>query len=371
MGRDAPGARLESDVTNYLQRFFEELGVAWMRHPIAPLRDNIYAIIPGVGNTIIFEAHQDTVPVDGMTIEPFVADSRDGRLYGRGASDVKGGMASMLAAFANIAENRDPAGPTLVMACTVNEEHGFTGATGLANLWSSGECDMLPQPPDAVIVAEPTSLNVVGSHKGVVRWRAETRGVAAHSSEPERGRNAIYDMARVVWALEQYAAVAGSFRSHPLHGGPTLSVGLIAGGISVNTVPDHCSIEIDRRLLPSEDALAARDEVIAFIEQLMTGEPSCASIQLEHHPPYIIGTGLPDDKNGPLAEKLVATARSKGVDSSVIAVPFGTDAAAYAPTAPAVVFGPGSIDQAHTKDEWIEVKQLEQAVEILTAFVQS
>jgi len=368
MGRDAPGARLESDVTDYLQTVFEKTGVAWKRQHVAPLRENIYAVLPGTGSTIMFEAHQDTVPVDGMTIAPFSGEVRDGRVYGRGACDVKGGMACMIAAFAGLAENRDANSPTLIMACTVNEEHGFSGATALARRWSSNECELLPHPPHSVVVAEPTSLNVVGSHKGVVRWRAQTRGVANHSSDPSAGHNAIYDMARVVWALEQYAAVAGSFRSHPLHGGPTLSVGLISGGISVNTVPDSCTIEIDRRLLPGEDAQQARDEVIAFVEQLMTGEPSCAQMQLEHHPPYIIGTGLPDDKNQPLAAQLVATAQECGAESAIIAVPFGTDAAAYTATAPSVVFGPGSIEQAHTPDEYIEVSQLHKAVEILTRF---
>ncbi len=374
MGKEVPDAKYESEITSYLQQFFEKLGVAWKRQAVAPLRENIYAVLPGSCSTLLLEAHQDTVPVDGMTIEPFQPEIKDGKLYGRGACDVKGGLATMLTAFAAEVKRRStsPAdnSPTLIMACTVNEEHGFSGAKALAQRWSSGECELLPAPPDAAIVAEPTDLNVVGSHKGVVRWRAESSGVAAHSSDPSQGHNAIYDMARVVWALEQYAAVAGSLRSHPLHGGPTLNVGVIQGGMSVNTVPDTCTIEIDRRLLPGEDAYAARDEVIAFVEQLMTGEPSCHNLRLQHHPPYIIGTGLPDDQNRALAEHLVQAGQQCGAATQIIAVPFGTDAAAYTATAPSVVFGPGSIAQAHTPDEFIEVDQLHKAVEILSQVVQ-
>jgi acetylornithine deacetylase len=214
-------------------------------------------------------------------------------------------------------------------------------------------------------VAEPTDLNVVVAHKGVARWSVHTRGKAAHSSKPELGVNAIYAMAKVLNLLEEYARnIAPTRGQHPLVGRPSLSVGIIGGGISVNTVPDHCTIQIDRRVLPGEDNAAARQHVIDFVrERLPSG------IELEHEPAYLASPGLSEAKNARLASLLGATARQFGGPGEAVGVPYGTDAPAFDRiAAPTVVFGPGSIAQAHTCDEWIAIEQLEKAADILTEF---
>jgi acetylornithine deacetylase len=252
--------------------------------------------------------------------------------------------------------------PNIVIACTVNEELGFTGAQHLAALWKSGRSKLLPQPPAAAIVSEPTQLNVVVAHKGVVRWKCQTRGRAAHSSNPSAGANAIYRMAPVVQALQDYAETqVNALGEHPLLGRPTLSVGTIRGGLSVNTVPDGCAIEIDRRLLPDEEPPAARQRVIDYLRQNLGDTAQHVS----HEPPFIVARGLRDDRNAPLAERLQQAASACGVVAKKIGVPFGTDAAAFGHEVPTVVFGPGSIAQAHTEDEWVAVEQLQQATEIL------
>src|SRR5262249_32947910 len=131
---------------------------------------------------------------------------------------------------------------------------------------ASENCPLIPQRPDAVIVAEPTNLNVVVAHKGMVRWRCHTTGRAAHSSQPELGENAIFRMATVLGALERYQReIVGTLANHPLCGRPTLNVGVISGGMSVNTVPDRSTIEIDRRLVPGEDPQAAWKHVVNFV----------------------------------------------------------------------------------------------------------
>jgi acetylornithine deacetylase/succinyl-diaminopimelate desuccinylase-like protein len=368
MGRSVSGPEyLEGAMTEHLRQRFESLGVPYEIQDVEPGRTNIVARLDGDtppeqgGHVLMFEAHQDTVPVDGMTIGPWSAELRDGRVYGRGSCDIKGGMACMLTAFSRLAVERPAGRPTLLMACSVNEEYGFTGARRMAGIFQEGQSTLLPRLPDAVIIAEPTLLDVVVTHKGVVRWHCHTTGRAAHSSRPDQGQNAIYRMARVLQALETYATEhLPTLGTHPLLGTRTLSVGRISGGISVNTVPDRCSIEIDRRLLPDEKP----DEVFAQACQYVAER--LPDVAVTHDRPYMGTTGLRDTLNQELAERVAGASRRHGGEGRLIGVPFGTDAPAFARLdVPTVVFGPGSIEQAHTCDEWIAVDQLERATAIL------
>lgn len=374
MGRAVDGPEYyEHRVTDYLQTLFTRLNLPWRRQTVEPRRDNIVARLDGAkppsegGAVLMLEAHQDTVPIDGMTIDPFAAELRDGRIYGRGACDIKGGMAATLAAVARLAEERPAGMPTILVACTVNEEQGYTGAKAVTQLWTE-RGGIFPRPPDAAIVAEPTSLDVVVAHKGCVRWECRVRGRAAHSSRPELGDNAIYKMGRVLAVLERYQReVAPTLGEHPRCGRPSLSVGTIAGGLSVNTVPDECAIKIDRRLLPEEDPQAAMRHVVDYLAHDTT-----IDFPLEHDDPFLPAGGLPDSDNAHLGERLRATAIEIAPGRSLVGVPYGTDASTFqAAGVPSVVFGPGSIDQAHTADEWIEVAQLEAAAEILYRFAGS
>ncbi len=360
MGRSADANSFESRVTDYLEQRLRSLGVPFRRCATEPGRDNLVAWLEGraeSSDVVVWEAHQDTVPVEGMSIDPFCAEERDGRLYGRGACDVKGGLAAMLAAFENLAETPPPM--TLVLAFSVNEEFGGSGASCLAEMWRENAESPFDRDPAAVVVAEPTELNVVAAHKGVVRWRCRTNGVAAHSSTPDLGRNAIYEMARVISSLEHYAnKVAPALASHPRLGQPTMSVGLVEGGVSVNVVPESCWIEIDRRLVPGEDPLEAWRHAVDFLNQrhdIVSDEP------------YIGTAPLADQGNQALVERIRHSANLHQVDSRVEVAAYGSDASHFAQW-PTVVFGPGNIAQAHTHDEWIELKQLDQAVDILTSF---
>jgi acetylornithine deacetylase len=178
------------------------------------------------------------------------------------------------------------------------------------------------------------------------------------------GDNALYKMARVLSALEAYhREAAPRVPPHRLCGPATLSVGTIRGGLSVNTVPDECVIEIDRRLLPGEDPTTVYRGIIDFVA---TRVGDCAPV---HDEPFMNSLPLADDHNGPLAQRLATAARSVTGSSDLIGVPFGTDASTIAQAGiPSVVFGPGSIDQAHTCDEWLDLRQLELASEILYRF---
>ena len=202
MGR--PGAEgppyFEGRVTDYLVAFFRGLGVRFDRIEVAPGRDNLLAYYEAPGGagrrTLLWDAHQDTVPAEGMTIEPFRPVVAEGRVTGRGSCDVKAGLAAMLAAFARLVRERPEGSANVILACTVDEEYTHTGSSALARMNLGA---------DLAIVAEPTMLRVVNAHKGAVRWKVIARGVACHSSTPGLGVNAIYRMARVVGAIEDHA----------------------------------------------------------------------------------------------------------------------------------------------------------------------
>lgn len=382
MGRDVSGPEyLEGRVTEYLVQRFATVGLPCCRQKVAPGRENVFARVEATvpdAPVILWDAHQDTVPVDGMTIDPFTPAVRDGRLSGRGACDVKGGMAAMLMALDRLRGSNAARHATVLFAATVNEEFGFSGAKALARLWSEPTADELPAdaavraflgaPPVAAIIAEPTDLDIVTQHKGAVRWRIRVRGRACHSSFPERGVNAIYPAGRVILAIESFAKeLLARNPDHPC-GPPTLSLGTIHGGSGVNLVPDLVVLEVERRVLPGESPGAARDEVIERIAAA-TGEAI-----VEYDEPFLESGGMSaaHPAAAALADWLTAAAASHGATPRRLAARYGTNASVYAAAGvPCVVFGPGSIAQAHTVDEWIEVAQVEAAVATLAACVQS
>lgn len=369
MGKVVAGPEYgEARLTDHLETLFQRLEVPHCRQAVEPGRENIVAWLEGRippaqgGKLLLFAVHQDTVPVEGMIIDPWKPELRHGRVYGRGACDVKGGMTAMLAAFARLAAEKPRDMPTLVMACTVNEEFGFSGIDALRRSWDGASGAITVCKPDAAIVAEPTDLDVVVAHRGVVRWSCHTRGRAAHSARPEAGDNAIYKMARLLQVLERYQwEVVGPLGSHPLCGPATMSVGTIRGGVSVNVVPDRCSIEIDRRLRPDEDSRQAYQHLIDYVAQAQE-----ITFPVEHDPPYLEAPALSDDANHAIADRLVGLVRKVNGRGEKVGVPYATDAAFLASVGvPTVVFGPGSIAQAHTVDEWIPIDELELAAEIL------
>ena len=353
MGRALSGPEmLETRLSAYLENWFSDQGIPCQRQPVAPGRDNLLARVdlPGARRTLLFDVHQDTVPTDGMTIGPFVPRVEGGRMYGRGACDIKGGMAAMLTAVARLARDRPAHAASVILACTVDEEFTHTGSSKL------GQADL---GVDLAIVAEPTRLDLVHCHKGALRWRIRTRGVACHSSTPELGVNAIYRMSHVLTALIEYADMLDETTSDPLVGPPTLSVGRIEGGQSVNTVPDWCEIEIDRRLIPGEDPAEALADVRSFVSNWLGSTEG-----VEFGDPWVSMPALVPRAEkwlGPIQE---VVARVRGTEPNVVGVPYGTDAGPLGASGlPCLVFGPGNIAQAHTRDEWVELEQVAQAAE--------
>jgi acetylornithine deacetylase len=359
MGRAVRGEEhLEGRLSDYLAAFFREHGIPFERRTVSEGRDNLIARFEGTrpGRTILYDVHQDTVPVEGMTVPPFGAEVRDGRLYGRGACDVKGSMAAMLTALARLTRERPPGAAPVILACTVDEEFTHTGSSRLAEE---------PLGADLAIVAEPTRLDLVTTHKGATRWKIRTRGVACHSSTPHLGDNAIYRMARVISALEDYARELAAAAPDPVLGPPSLSVGRVEGGQSVNVVPDSCEIEVDRRVIPGEDSTACPEQARAFLRGRLGTLDGVEFSKPWVNMPALVPRVAPDDLEaiGGVVREVTGRAPSIG------GVPYGTDAGPLSRSGLAcVVFGPGDIAQAHTKDEWIELEQVRAAAELFYRF---
>jgi acetylornithine deacetylase len=362
MGRPLTGPDLyEHRVTDYLDAYFRSLGVHYERQHVMLKRDNIIARFDPPGHahrSLILEAHQDTVPVDDMTIDPFGAHIEDGKLYGRGACDDKGPMASMLTAFARLVRERPNISTRVYMCCSADEELGFNGIKKTCESPMVRERDL----PMAAVCAEATQLDIVTRHKGAARWFLETTGKACHSSNPSLGINAVYRMAEILPIVERYAAELQKLTPDPLLGTPTLSVGVVEGGVSANTVPEKCRVSIDRRSLPDENLEAIYGDFCTYLKK--------------HAPPGVVWSCTAPRLNSPpldriagsdeLAKRLGAAIDSVAGKHRCIGAPYGTDAAPLALAGvPSVVFGPGDIGKAHTADEWIDLEQLEPAAEIL------
>ena len=311
---------------------------------------------------LLFESHADTVDVKNMTVNPFIAEVIDGKLYGRGACDTKGSGASMLWALQKYSQGVDKPNNIALLFVT-DEEISKTGA----NSFVGAQLSQLPWKPVGVIVGEPTMCRLVVAHNGVLRWKIRTKGVAAHSSNPVNGKSAISAMAKLILEFERiYCAETNAI--HPLTGRSACSINTINGGSAVNIIPSVCEIEIDRRILPGEDPFDVRKSIQAVLDRISLAD---SSIEIETSEPFI---DFPLDplSNVGFSQQISKSLDSLGFSPEFLGAGYGTDASTYSIAGlPAVVIGPGSIDQAHTKDEWIEVQELDKAVVIYEQFMKA
>jgi acetylornithine deacetylase len=279
---------------------------------------------------------------------------RGGRLYGRGSCDAKGQLAAMLWAMSRLRADSERLRANVVCIAAIDEEHGFEGSQAIV-------ADGLRA--DGAIVGEPTCLQPVIAHKGVVRWGIQVLGRAAHSSRPQEGVNAITGM------LEVLAALRASWEStlvteHPLLGRATATIVSIEGGLAPNVVPDRCRATIDRRTLPGEDpddVLRACDGVL---DQLRQAAPAW---QVEREEPFLHDYALETDPHAPVVQATVeAIRRVTGRQTTPGAVAYATDASKLSRLGgiPCVVLGAGDIAHAHTADEFVPLDEVAQAAEI-------
>ena len=342
----APESAGEEAIALFVGDFLRAHGATVDFEYIAEGRPNVYGWFPkpaGAKTTILFAPHLDTVPARGMTIDPFKGDIVDGRIRGRGATDTKGPMAAMLWALTN--SDLSKLDVAVGFAGLADEEAGQLGSKICAQ-----HCEA-----DFVVVGEPTNLNVVYTHKGTAWMQLDARGKAVHAANPDAGINAIELLTEAVAALKSEFPTFCPAPANEALGQPTLSLGIIAGGVKINIVPDHCRAELDIRTIPGQE------EMVSVIQTFLAAR--FPEVQAS---PLKISRPLYTDPAHPIIEKFVA------LGSERIGVPWFCDAAFFAEqNTPAIAIGPGSINQAHTCDEYIEIKDLERGADFFRNFLAS
>lgn len=326
----------------------EEAGFATRRFEYAPGRVSLVADwARGDAPALCFTGHLDTVPLGAAkwSHDALAGDLDGGKMYGRGTSDMKSGVAAIVAAAVEVA--RRPAGKAgLTLVFTAGEETGCEGAIHLARtpgaLGRAG----------AVVVAEPTGNEPLIGHKGALWLRVRTRGVTAHGSMPERGVNAIYKAARAVAKLEGFRFEVAD---DPLLGRPSLNVGTLRGGLNTNSVPDAAEMTVDIRTTPAVDHAALRAQIAALLGPDAQVEPliDAQSVRTPQDHPFIAGVGE-------------VLRRVRATEPRFGSAPYFTDASALTTAyggVPTVILGPGELSLCHQTDEFCETAKIGQAVE--------
>jgi succinyl-diaminopimelate desuccinylase len=315
----------------------------------APGRASLVATLPRRGKPVlVVNGHLDVVPISAAdwTVDPFGAEVADGRVWGRGTADMKGGIAAALEAVAALARSGLEPAWDLVFHLVADEERG--GRWGTQALVEQGFCRDVA----ACLVPEPTDLDVCIAERGLLVAHLTMLGRPAHGSAPRQGISAIETGAKAVLAL--HAADFGG-ESHPLLGRPTANVGEIRGGSGHNTVAESCRVTVDRRVLPGATLESTLAEVEARLSAI--GDPDLRyDVEVE-----VFGEASELDGGHPwaaLVGRCIADATGRQPD--LIGMPFSTDARFVRNDAgvPAVVCGPGGIAQAHVHDEWVAVDRL-------------
>lgn len=357
-GEDSRG---EMAISRFIETYCLDAGLKVTRQPVLEGRDNlIIELRTGHPESVLlFEAHMDTVSLGSMD-RPLEAVYRDGRVYGRGACDTKGSLAAMIVAMETCAEAPELLRSDLVLCASVDEEHAFRG------LLKFLELDM---PISGAVVGEPTEMKIVVAHKGCVRFAVHALGKAAHSSVPHEGENAIVAMAEIVRYITERMSPGLADIRDPLCGPATVSIGTIAGGEQINIVPERCSIQVDRRIVPGEHP----EDVMTSIERELEAFAAEKGIRVEVER-LLLDYALATPHDASLVTAALETADRIGLPGGIHGETYGSDASKLQGMKgiPSIVYGPGSIAQAHSKEEWVPVVDIGNAtrfyVELARAF---
>ena len=348
-----PGAAGEAAVAAFIADWLRAAGLEVHLAEVRPGRPNVVGIAHGAGGgrSLLLNGHIDTVGVAGMS-QPFRPRVEGGKLYGRGAYDMKGGMAACLIAAAEAAR-LNLRGDVIVTA-VMDEEYAGLGTLAIADQVRA----------DGAIVAEPTELQLVVAHKGFVWLEVETQGVAAHGSRPHLGVDAIAKMGGVLTGLERLAAELAQRPPHPLLGPPSVHASTIQGGGEWSTYPDRCTLAIERRTLPGETGDTAEAELRVIVDGLAAADPAFKAVVRRD----LVRSPLETPAGAAIfaaVQQAAAGVLGKLVEPT--GVSFWTDAASlHAAGIPTVLFGPLGAG-AHAAEEWVNLASVQRCADVYLA----
>ncbi|MCA1560044.1 MAG: M20/M25/M40 family metallo-hydrolase [Acidobacteria bacterium] len=351
------GAAGEGPIATAIAAHLQRIGLDVAMQEAAPGRPNVIGVLEGreAGRSLLLCGHVDTVGVDGMAA-PFDPVERNDRLYGRGAQDMKGGVAAMIDA-ARVAAAGGFRKGRLIVAAVVDEEYASIGADALVTRWHA----------DAAIVTEPTDLDIGVGHKGFAWIDIETRGRAAHGSRPKDGRDAIMRMGRVLQRLEALDRALQSRPPHPMMGSASLHASIIAGGRELSSYPDRCLLQMERRTVTGESDATAAAEVEQILADLRADDPEFdADARVTFaRPSYEVPVGHE------LPAAMARAAASAGCASRIVGMSFWTDAAVLGGAGiPSALFGPGGAG-LHSTEEYVNVPDVLRCRDALAALARS
>lgn len=346
-----PDGGAEAKMADLLEQHLRELGLEVGSHEVLPGRRNVWGTLKGrgTGPTVLLAGHLDTVGVEGYAA-PFEPVVKDGKIYGRGACDMKAGLAAYLEVVRHLHRTGTRLSGDLIIAGVIDEEHAMAGSRDFGQNGPQVDC---------AIVAEPTGLGISAAHKGQFLTTIRTQGLAAHSSLPAQGRNAIYHMAAVLSALQTYAAQVAGRPADPICGAPSFSVGVIRGGDNACSVPDWCEIDIDRRTIPGETSADVLQDLHAALAKAKAAEPA---LEYDIGTPFLDLPPLDTPPEAAVMRAVTAACHAVTGRAPVSAFPGSTDAPNF--NCPTVICGPGDLTQCHSLDEYVSIAQIEDAVRI-------
>lgn len=342
---------LGAHVADWLRR----IGLQVEVDPVAPGRANVIARFRGRTRqrNLLWEGHLDTVHVAGMTVDPFRASVRSGKLFGRGAVDDKGCLVAFMLALRDLV--RSPPDCDITFVAAIDEEYQFRGIQHFLGRKESF---------DFGVAGEPTDLKIVRACKGCVRWEVDVIGKAAHSSKPAEGIDAI---ALATDLLRHLRETATDRPGHPLLGKPTLTCTMLQAGQGPNVVAGKAKLTFDCRTLPDETGAAAWASNERIIRAFSRTLPEGATAVI--HPALLDSTSMEVPEDADVVALMQQVCETFGVASQPEGVPYGSDASKMTQAGiPTIIFGPGNIDQAHTADEFVVIAEVARAADMLAAF---
>ena len=355
----------EKEISLYLQKKFREKGFQVNTQEVQEGRSNVIVCMPGdgKGKSLLLNGHLDTVPPGTAMKNPFSPEIRNGMLFGRGACDMKGAVGAMIYSMMLLERNGIRLSGDLFFTGVVGEETGGTGTRALVKNGFRA---------DFAVVGEPTDMKLVVSHKGVANFEVSIWGKACHASIPEQGASAIVAGSEFIGKIQHQLVPRLRERVQNLVGSATINIGLVQGGTKINMVPDRCIIHIDRRWVSAEDEKQVLSELEGILKTVCETDPRLRG----EVKPLLPVEGYFGPQEVPHDHEVVTFAEKALQQSGIVPQKAGmqgwTDAATLMNAGiPSIIIGPGSIEQAHTDEEFVQVSQLVDAVKVYISLAYS